>query len=29
MKNLLEMRKKTGAHPIEIVGKKIRKMFEK
>ena len=29
MKNLLEMRRKNGVHPIEIVGKKIRKMFEK
>ncbi|MBI4231764.1 ketol-acid reductoisomerase [Candidatus Peregrinibacteria bacterium] len=29
MANLLEMRKKEGEHPIEIVGKKIRDMFEK
>ena len=29
MKNLLEMRRKEGEHPIEIVGKKIRGMFEK
>lgn len=29
MQNLLEMRKKEGEHPIEIVGKKIRSLFEK
>lgn len=29
MKNLLEMRKKEGEHPIEVVGAKIRSMFEK
>jgi ketol-acid reductoisomerase len=29
MKNLLEMRKAEGEHPIEIVGAKIRSMFEK
>ena len=29
MANLLEMRKKQGEHPIEIVGEKIRKMFKK
>jgi len=28
MKNLLEMRKKEGEHPIEICGKNIRSMFE-
>ena len=28
MKNLLEMRRKEGAHPIEISGKNIRAMFE-
>ncbi len=29
MKNLLEMRRKEGEHPVEIVGRKIRKMFDK
>lgn len=29
MRNLLEMRRKEAEHPIEIVGKKIRGMFEK
>lgn len=29
MANLLEMRRKEGEHPIEIVGKRIRDMFEK
>lgn len=29
MKNLLEMRKAEGEHPIEIMGAKIRKMFER
>lgn len=29
MENLLEMRKKEGDHPIEVVGAKIRKMFKK
>lgn len=29
MAKLLEMRKKEGEHPIEVVGRKIRSMFEK
>ncbi len=29
LKNLLEMRKKESEHPIEVVGEKIRAMFEK
>ena len=29
MKNLLEMRRKEGEHPIEITGKRIRDLFEK
>lgn len=29
MKNLLEMRRKEGEHPVEIVGAKVRGMFEK
>lgn len=29
MQGLLEMRKKEGEHPIEVVGRKIRAMFEK
>jgi ketol-acid reductoisomerase len=29
MQNLLEMRKKEGVHPAEVVGRKIRGMFEK
>lgn len=28
MQNLLEMRKKEGEHPIEVVGRKIRAMFK-
>ncbi len=28
MQNLVEMRKKEGEHPIEVVGRKIRAMFE-
>lgn len=28
MQNLLEMRRKESEHPIEIVGKRVRKMFE-
>ena len=29
MQNLLAMRKAEGEHPIEVMGEKIRKMFEK
>jgi ketol-acid reductoisomerase len=29
MKELMEARRKEGEHPIEIVGKKIRDLFEK